>query len=336
MADKQLTVAELMARAQKENPDIQPRRRRRRSLEEGGISVAELTGSFQAVNARPAEPKHSSAPIDAENTQGDEPQAHASAKPAEAEKPQLKPATSAEQAAEKPNVKVVKVEPTAPTTPTKTPEAEAEPAQPDAAKKAPETPATTDAVPVRQVEVEDQKQKQEAKLAEKPVEKPAADTEETHVIPVVRETPAQAALVAQPKTEPQEAVVAQRAHEDELEDEFEDEADVDEFVDGDLEDEYEYEDDEDIDLEEDASVNPVMLVLMVFGGLLVGVLVFLGFQALWENFNSIVVSVLAVVVTAAIVLTVRSMKTGRDGFTLALAALAGLAMTVGPGLITGF
>ena len=321
MADKQLTVAELMARAQKENPDIQPRRRRRRSLEEGGISVAELTGSFQAVNARPAEPKHSSAPIDAENTQRDEPQAHASAKPAEAEKP---------------NVKVVKVEPTAPTTPTKTPEAEVEPAQPDAVKKAPETPATTDAVPVRKVEVEDQKQKQEAKLAEKPVEKPAADTEETHVIPVVRETPAQAALVAQPRTEPQEAVVAKRDHEDELEDEFEDEADVDEFVDGDLEDEYEYEDDEDVHLEEDASVNPVMLVLMVFGGLLVGVLVFLGFQALWENFNSIVVSVLAVVVTAAIVLTVRSMKTVRDGFTLALAALAGLAMTVGPGLITGF
>ena len=44
MAEKQLTVAELMARAQEENPESQPRRRRRRSLDEGGVSVAELTG----------------------------------------------------------------------------------------------------------------------------------------------------------------------------------------------------------------------------------------------------------------------------------------------------
>ncbi|WP_394281859.1 hypothetical protein [Corynebacterium sp.] len=75
--DKPLTVAELLARAGKENPgdSERPRRRRRRSLEEGGISVAELTGSFRKVDARPEEAKHSSVPID-------EPE------PAEAEKPE--------------------------------------------------------------------------------------------------------------------------------------------------------------------------------------------------------------------------------------------------------
>ncbi|WIM73129.1 hypothetical protein QP028_05740 [Corynebacterium suedekumii] len=47
MSEKQLTVAELLARAGKENPEgDKPRRRRRRSLEDGGISVAELTGSL--------------------------------------------------------------------------------------------------------------------------------------------------------------------------------------------------------------------------------------------------------------------------------------------------
>lgn len=62
--DQQLTVAELLARAQKDNPDAGKRRRRRRSLEEGGVSVAELTGSLKRVDARPPEPKHSSVPID--------------------------------------------------------------------------------------------------------------------------------------------------------------------------------------------------------------------------------------------------------------------------------
>ena len=65
MADKQLTVAELLARAEKENPSGARRPRRRRSLEDGGVSVAELTDSFKKVDAKPAEVKHSSVPIDA-------------------------------------------------------------------------------------------------------------------------------------------------------------------------------------------------------------------------------------------------------------------------------
>ncbi|MGO1447328.1 MAG: CPBP family intramembrane glutamate endopeptidase, partial [Corynebacterium casei] len=75
--EKQLTVAELLARNAKEREgraekrasaketegaeaQEAPRRRRRRSLDEGGISVAELTGSIKRVEAEPARSRHSS------------------------------------------------------------------------------------------------------------------------------------------------------------------------------------------------------------------------------------------------------------------------------------
>lgn len=69
--EKQLTVAELLARAGKESDADEEKkpRRRRRSLEEGGVSVAELTGSIPKVKAKPSESRHSSVPIDAEDKQ---------------------------------------------------------------------------------------------------------------------------------------------------------------------------------------------------------------------------------------------------------------------------
>ena len=88
------------------------------------------------------------------------------------------------------------------------------------------------------------------------------------------------------------------------------------------------------DYEEDVSVNPVLLVLLVFAGLVVGVLMFLGFQYLWESFSPILVGLLAAVVTGGVVLLVRAMKTGRDALTMTLAAIAGAAMTFGPAAVT--
>ena len=83
--DKQLTVAELLARAGKEDSDAdgtsggrarsgkegseKPRRRRRSMEDGGGVSVAELTGSFPKVTAKPKESKHGS-PIDEPDGQG--------------------------------------------------------------------------------------------------------------------------------------------------------------------------------------------------------------------------------------------------------------------------
>lgn len=83
--DQQLTVAELLARAQKDNPDAGKRRRRRRSLEEGGVSVAELTGSLKRVDARPPEPKHSSVPIDPPEEQAEDKASGAASAPREVE-----------------------------------------------------------------------------------------------------------------------------------------------------------------------------------------------------------------------------------------------------------
>lgn len=62
MSEKQLTVAELLARSGKKPADSS--RRRRRSVEEGGISIAELTGNIPKVEAKPASGKHNSDPID--------------------------------------------------------------------------------------------------------------------------------------------------------------------------------------------------------------------------------------------------------------------------------
>ena len=83
--DQQLTVAELLARAQKDNPEAGKRRRRRRSLEEGGVSVAELTGSLKRVDARPPEPKHSSVPIDPPEEQAKDKASGAASAPREVE-----------------------------------------------------------------------------------------------------------------------------------------------------------------------------------------------------------------------------------------------------------
>ena len=60
-----LSVADLLARQGGEQTTSRPRRRRR-SLEEGGVSVAELTGNLPVVDSVPEQPRHTSLPLDAE------------------------------------------------------------------------------------------------------------------------------------------------------------------------------------------------------------------------------------------------------------------------------
>ena len=60
-----LSVADLLARQGGEQTTSRPRRRRR-SLEEGGVSVAELTGNLPVVDSVPEQPRHTSVPLDAE------------------------------------------------------------------------------------------------------------------------------------------------------------------------------------------------------------------------------------------------------------------------------
>lgn len=296
MADKQLTVAELMARAQKENPDAQPRRRRRRSLDEGGVSVAELTGSMKKVEVRLADVKHSSVPIDAEPAKPAKPTTPTpeTEKPA----PKVEKVTKVEKVAPQPTPSTpaassVKVEPAKPAQPKPQPQPEPKLKDPTPTSSsfkavAPQPSKTEQTGPITQVVTLDETGEgdvdKRASLAE------PSDAEVTQESPVVRD-----------EHLPEEPVRADEVAED---------------------------------YEEDASVNPILLVLLVFAGLVVGVLMFLGFQYLWESFSPILVGLLAAVVTGGVVLLVRAMKTGRDALTMTLAAIAGAAMTFGPAAVT--
>lgn len=74
-----LSVADLLARQGVEQTTSRPRRRRR-SLEEGGVSVAELTGNLPVVDSVPEQPRHTSVPLDVE------PEEAAQAQPEDADK----------------------------------------------------------------------------------------------------------------------------------------------------------------------------------------------------------------------------------------------------------
>lgn len=83
-----LSVADLLARQGGEQTTSRPRRRRR-SLEEGGVSVAELTGNLPVVDSVPEQPRHTSVPLDVE--------------PEEALQAQPEDADKADEAAAKPD-----------------------------------------------------------------------------------------------------------------------------------------------------------------------------------------------------------------------------------------
>lgn len=229
MSDKQLTVAELLARAANEGPTTDvPRRRRRRSLEDGGISVAELTGSIPAVKEKPAESKHSSVPID----------------PPEAE-PTPEPDVVVTE-------EVVEEEPQVP------------------------TPATDQTVIFQKIDADDE---------DADVDKQEEEEAATGEIPALE------------------------APEPEAELEIVEEAEV----------------------EEKTSLTGIILMTII--GVVLGVVVFKGFELLWENLSRPIVAALAVVVTGVMVGVVKALRTSNDGLSMFLAAVVGLVMTFGPLLI---
>lgn len=252
--DKQLTVAELLARAQKTNPDVGKRPRRRRSLEEGGVSVAELTGSFKAVDARPAEAKHSSVPLDA-------PAEPTPAKPA---------AEKAEPAAAKPVAKRA---------------APAEkPVDPPVAKAVQDSPSEDETTQIRVVEdTKEPAQRTRTESAEKPAEEDALDLFDDEHAEDVDVEKAEAAEVAE--------------------------------------------------IDDDGAVNPIMLVLFVFIGVVLGVLGFMLFSWIWANLATALAAILGAAAVAGVVFGVRAMHTGRDGLTMTLAGVAALVMAFGPALL---
>ncbi|MDO5669224.1 MAG: hypothetical protein Q4G50_04420 [Corynebacterium sp.] len=256
---KQLTVAELLARAGQESGDgeVPRKRRRRRSLEEGGISVAELTGSIPAVKEKPAESKHSSVPIDAP----------------EPEEPKLK--SEKAEKAEKPAAPEVKPEPKLQT------------------EKKPATPATDETVVLGKVSEE--RPEPVTDKVDRPEKPQPAGEAETGEMPVVAE-PAEEQLALEGE-----------------------EGDVDKHA------EVETVDD---DVEEKTSITGVILMAVI--GVVLGVVVFKGFEMLWENLSRPIVAGLAIMVTVGMVAVVKALRTANDGLSMFLAALVGVVMTFGP------
>lgn len=348
MADQnKLTVAELLARnnkarGEKESKKDNRSRRHRRSLDEGGISVAELTGNLKKVKASPAEAKHTSVSIDedapvirspksAEQAGADsakKPAADPAAKPAakRAAQPAAKAAQTTKPAA-KPTTKTAAASSATPAV--AAPAAQkpsAAGAAPDAAKK--NQPSADDTAVIQRVD--------KAGEAKPAAAKPAADT------PAAKKPAAGKARAEKPKDDKRakaagagaaaagagaagagaaaaavpaskKAGVAKSAEET-----------------GNLP---KVEDNEDWVEEEHEKLNPVSILLMIVAGILLAIVIFKGFEILWDNFPRLVVAVLALCVTAIMVGVTHALRTARDGFSMFLAGFTGLVLTFGPLLL---
>jgi len=330
MADKnKLTVAELLARdkkarGEKGGKDEKRSRRHRRSLDEGGISVAELTGNLKKVKASPAEAKHTSVSIDEGAPVIRAPKPEEKADSASAKKPAAKPAEkAAEKAAEKPVAKPADkpAQPAAAKAAEKPAAKAAQPAAKDAAKK--NQPSADDTAVIQRV---DKKKADEAKAAaarpaagKAAAEKPAAEKERaekgTKAKGAAAGAGAAAAGGATAAAVPasKKAGVAKDAEET-----------------GNLP---KVEDDKEWIEEEHEKLNPVSILLMIVAGILLAIVIFKGFEILWDSFPRLVVAILALCVTAIMVGVTHALRTARDGFSMFLAGFTGLILTFGPLLL---
>lgn len=295
--EKQLTVAELLARNKQERTGGDKPRRRRRSLEEGGVSVAELTGSLKKVEATPAQAKHSNVDIDE----------------------------------------------TAPVIPAPKPEAaQSDAAQSDAAKSAPAQSEAERIEALKKAEFAKKAEEAKKKAAEKKeAEKKTAEqkaTEDKAAASSIDEAP------LDPKAEEDRRILAEKRErdavkavstpstgdttvikkvEDEPETQLEDAAttEIDRVDDADP---AEYE-----DAEDDGKLNPVSIILLALVGIVLGAVVYKGFEILWANFNKGLVAALAVAVTAAMAGVVHALRTDRDKAAIVLSIIVGLVLTFG-------
>ena len=91
-------------------------------------------------------------------------------------------------------------------------------------------------------------------------------------------------------------------------------------------------DDEIIEYEDDTVSWPAV-VAQSAAAVILGVLIFFGFTLLWDNLGTVLVLVMALVVTCVCVGVVHSLLRHRDTLLLVLTFVVGIALTVGPRLI---
>ena len=350
--DKQLTVAELLARSSKERErrgaseqgtdgTEAPRRRRRRSLDEGGISVAELTGSIKRVQSEPARSRHAETTTSAASAASatrKTSQPSASSTPAKSA-PAKSAATSAKPASAAKPTPEVKAEPekkadtpsTDDTTVISKVEADAQKseAKPSASKSATADSATAKSAAAKRTGAKsaaaksaDAKPTGSAAAKSSASQAPAAKADETTVMPV--QSPQATASSAKPAAaagSPQAGdaatgeipVVATGSQ-----------ADSAELAERDY---------DDVEAEEDGKLSAVSIVVLALVGIILGAIVFKGFEVLWGRFDRILVSILALVVSGAMVGVVHALRTARDSVSMTLAGVVGLVLTFGPLLI---
>lgn len=342
MADKKkLTVAELLARdkkarGEKGGKDDKRSRRHRRSLDEGGISVAELTGNLKKVEASPAEAKHTSVSIDEDAPVIRAPKAAEATDADSAKKSTDKPAsqsaatTAAQPAAPKaaPNTAAKAAPKAAPKSADKpAAKAAAKPAQtakPAAAAAAQEAakknqPSADDTAVIQRVG------KEKADDAKPAAEKPAADKTSADKATAAKAdkdakaagagaaTAGAGAAAAASVPASKKAGVAKDAEETGNLPKVEDD---EEWIEG-----------------EHEKLNPVSILLMIVAGILLAIVIFKGFEILWDSFPRLVVAILALCVTAIMVGVTHALRTARDGFSMFLAGFTGLILTFGPLLL---
>ncbi|MCX7445328.1 hypothetical protein OS125_08755 [Corynebacterium sp. P7003] len=342
MSEKKLTVAELMARAAEEGQGEtpRPRRRRRRSLDEGGVSVAELTGSIPAVETKPAESRHSSVPLDtsegesAETRGAERSGSHAvtetdtsapgDAVPTTGGKPV--PGESGEVRKVASGVDVEDAPATAETAPTEVPGKDVDPTPPGETPRpsADETVVlsiVTDEDPVRLTTGEFPKvtprqvQEERAGVASVPSSPPsdAVDAARTPSVAVDGDGgPHTTEMVAVPAGAAPDATGTDDATTVTADTGSDSGRSPDEGESG------------------QGKVSVAAVLGMILVGLVVGVALFFGFEKLWGHFNTALTAVLAIAVTGGIVGVVHALRTERDGLSMFLAGLAGLAVTFGP------
>ena len=370
--DKQLTVAELLARSSKERErrgaseqgtdgTEAPRRRRRRSLDEGGISVAELTGSIKRVQSEPARSRHaetttSAASAASATRKTSQPSASStpaksapaksaatSAKPASAAKPTPEVKAEPEKKADTPSTDdttvISKVEAdaqkseakpsasksaTADSATAKSAAAKRTGAKSAGAKSADAKPADAKPADAKPADAKpaDAKPTGSAAAKSSASQAPAAKADETTVMPV--QSPQATASSAKPAAAAGSAQAGDAATGEIPVVATGSQADSAELAERDY---------DDSEAEEDGKLSAVSIVVLALVGIILGAIVFKGFEVLWGRFDRILVSILALVVSGAMVGVVHALRTARDSVSMTLAGVVGLVLTFGPLLI---
>ena len=68
-------------------------------------------------------------------------------------------------------------------------------------------------------------------------------------------------------------------------------------------------------------------------GIILGAVVFKGFEILWSRLDGLLVGILALAVTAAMVGVIHALRTSRDTLSMGLAVVVGLVLSFGPLLV---